>query len=144
MFCDNNRRRYYKFAMYVCSKPIAFYAEDVAHGELRLARSKHSNGICSGTKTEGGTTNLRRMCAVYQWLSMLRMWPIENCAWHGASTACEKNRRRYYKFAMYARSIPIAFYAEDAAHRELCLARSNHGNGTSSSTKTERGTTHHM
>ena len=60
------------------SVAIVFYAEDVAHRELCLARSKHSNGICK--KTKGGTTNLRCMCAVYQLLSMLRMWPIENCA----------------------------------------------------------------
>ena len=60
------------------SLAIVFYAEDVAHRELCLARSKHSNGICK--KTKGGTTNLRCMCAVYQLLSMLRMWPIENCA----------------------------------------------------------------
>ena len=62
------------------SVAIVFYAEDVARRELCLARSKHSNGICSVTKTEGGTTNLRCVCAVYQLLSMLGMWPIENCA----------------------------------------------------------------
>ena len=56
------------------SVAIVFYAEDVAHRELCLARSKHSNGICSVTKTEGGTTK------VYELLSMLRTWPIENCA----------------------------------------------------------------
>ena len=50
-----------------------FYAEDVAHRDLCLARRKRSNGIRSVTKTERGATNLRCMCAVYQLLSMLRM-----------------------------------------------------------------------
>ena len=74
------------------SVAIVFYAADVAHKEFCAWHGASTATACvSVTKTEGGTTNLRCMCAVYQLLSMLRMRPIENCAWPSTEKAQQRD-----------------------------------------------------